>query len=166
MARAFAGLGTNLGDRTANLQRAIGLIRERATVTTVSPVYETEPVGYADQPWFLNCVVELDTPLPPHNLWDALQSVERAMGKATPFPNGPRVIDADLLLYDDLVIDEPGLQVPHPRMHERRFVLAPLADVAPALVHAALRRTVASLLEAAPEREQVRLFGEGDSAGV
>src|SRR5690606_33857273 len=114
-------------------------------VTAISPVYETEPVGYADQGDFLNCVARVTTDLMPLALLDALEHVEAALGKATPFRNGPRTIDLDLLLYGDEVIDTPRLQVPHPRMHQRRFVLQPLVDIAPDAVHPALGMTAAEL---------------------
>ena len=156
MAEAYVGLGTNIGDREANLQRAMDLLADSETVTATSPIYETEPVGYTDQPWFLNCVIALHTSLGPRALIERLQEIELQMGKATPFANGPRIIDIDLLLYETLVIDEPELRVPHARMHERRFVLAPLADVAPNTIHPTLGATIASLLSGLPKDEQVR----------
>ena len=158
MPEAYVGLGTNLGDREANLQRALDLLADEAEAIVASPIYETEPVGYSDQPWFLNCVASLRTSLEPRALLERLQEIEHQMGKATPFANGPRVIDIDLLLYEGQVIDEPGLRVPHPRMHERRFVLAPLADVAPEAVHPSLGLSVASLLAGLVTGEQVRRF--------
>jgi 2-amino-4-hydroxy-6-hydroxymethyldihydropteridine diphosphokinase len=164
VAEIYVGLGTNIGDREANLQRAIDLLADSETVTVVSPLYETEPVGYTDQPWFLNCVTALHTSQGPRALIESLQEIERQMGKATPFANGPRVIDIDLLLYEALVIDEPGLRVPHARMHERRFVLEPLADVAPDTVHPTLGTTIASLLSGLPKDEQVRRFSPSSRA--
>jgi 2-amino-4-hydroxy-6-hydroxymethyldihydropteridine diphosphokinase len=124
---AFVGLGSNLGDRRRLIRdaaEAIGAVR-------LSPVIETEPWGYADQPRFLNAVAELETEATPRELLDLLLEVERRLGRTREGPRyGPRTIDLDLLLYGDDVVDEPGLQVPHPRLHERRFVLEPLAALA------------------------------------
>lgn len=126
----------------------------------MSPLYETEPWGVAPQPPFLNAVARLETPLAPRPLLDALKAIERAMGRDTSRFGAPREVDLDILLYDGLVLDEPGLVVPHPRLHLRAFVLAPLADLAPGLVEPRSGRTVAGLLAALPEAERagVRLL--------
>jgi 2-amino-4-hydroxy-6-hydroxymethyldihydropteridine diphosphokinase len=115
-----------------------------------SPIYETEPVGYAGQRWFLNMVVEGETALFPMQLLTRTGKIERALGRVRTVPNGPRTIDIDILLYGDAVVRTPRLEIPHPRMHQRRFVLAPLADLAPGLRHPVLRQTVRQLLDAAP----------------
>ena len=129
MTRAFLGLGSNLGDRLENLQRAVALLGERnASVLRSSRVYETEPVG-PDQPDFLNAVVEVETDLDPRGLLETCLQVEWAMGRVRHERWGPRVIDVDVLTYDDREIHEPGLDVPHPRMHERGFVLVPLLEI-------------------------------------
>ena len=135
--RAFVGLGSNLGDREANLRRAIDLLEAEPGVEVqgVSSFRETDPVGYVDQPQFLNAAVVLDTELPPRALLHRLLEIERTMGRTregTRF--GPRTIDLDVLLYGELQIDEPGLTVPHPRLHERRFALEPLAELDRSLV--------------------------------
>jgi len=128
---AYVGLGANLGDRDASIRRAAELLGAQR----VSTVRETEPWGYADQPRFLNAVAELETDEEPRALLDRLLEVERALGRTREGPRyGPRTIDLDLLLYGDLELDEPGLTVPHPRLHERLFVLEPLAELAPELV--------------------------------
>jgi len=135
VARAYVGLGTNLGDREALLRNAVTLLRERVDVRAVSSVRETEPWGLVDQPAFLNAAVEVETELTPRELLDLLLDVERRLGRTRDGPRyGPRTIDLDLLLYGEQVLDEPGLTVPHPRLHERRFALEPLAELAPDLV--------------------------------
>jgi 2-amino-4-hydroxy-6-hydroxymethyldihydropteridine diphosphokinase len=137
MVRAFVGLGSNLGDREGTLRAAVGRLRglSATQVLHVSTLRNTEPVGYVDQPRFLNGVVELETELAAHELLDALLNLERGFGRdrsASP-PRGPRTLDLDLLLYGDEEIAQPGLEVPHPRLHERRFVLEPLAELDPSL---------------------------------
>jgi len=131
MTTAYLGLGANLGDRLANLQRAVDLLAEVSglRVARSSRVYETEPVGGPEQPEYLNAVVEVETDLAPHDLLEACLSVETRMGRVRAEPWGPRTIDVDVLTYGDETIDEPDLVVPHPRMHERGFVLAPLAEL-------------------------------------
>jgi 2-amino-4-hydroxy-6-hydroxymethyldihydropteridine diphosphokinase len=137
VARAFVGLGSNLGDRSATLTRAIELLgqREGIEVVAVSAFHETEPVGYLDQPAFLNAAVAIETQLQPEALLVELLSVERELGRTREGPRyGPRTVDLDLLLLEGVVIDEPGLTVPHPRLHERAFALAPLVELDPSLV--------------------------------
>lgn len=134
--RAYVGLGSNLGDREATLLRALELLAAEAgvAVTTVSAFRDTEPVGYVDQPRFLNAVAAVDTELTARELLDQLLGVERSLGRRRDGPRfGPRTVDLDLLLYGDATIEEPGLSVPHPRLGERRFVLEPLAELDPAL---------------------------------
>jgi len=134
--RAYVGVGANLGDRRATIERAIEVLRavEGVEVLAVSTLRETDPVGYEDQPRFLNGAVELETTLGARELLDALLAVERELGRRRDGPRfGPRTIDLDLLLFGEERIDEPGLTVPHPRLHERRFALEPLAELAPGL---------------------------------
>ncbi len=137
MTRAFVGLGSNLGERETTLRAAIGRLRTipNVEVRRISTLRDTEPVGYVDQPRFLNGVVELETTLSARALLGVLLELERAFGRdrSTGPPMGPRTLDLDLLLYGDATIDEPLLEVPHPRLHERRFVLEPLADLDPDL---------------------------------
>ena len=136
MTTAYVGLGANLGDRETTLGRALELLGERLELTAVSSLRDTEPVGYVDQPRFLNAAARIETELSPRELLDVLLDVERELGRVREgSPRfGPRTIDLDLLLYGDDAIDEPGLTVPHPRLHERRFVLEPLAELDPDLV--------------------------------
>jgi len=130
--RAYVGLGANLGDREATMRRAIELLGDE--VAAVSSFRETDPVGYQDQPRFLNAVVALETELSPGELLDRLLAVERELGRTRDGPRyGPRTIDLDLLLYGEVVVDEAGLRVPHPRLAERRFALEPLAELDPGL---------------------------------
>jgi 2-amino-4-hydroxy-6-hydroxymethyldihydropteridine diphosphokinase len=132
---AYVGLGANLGDREGAIRAALRLLDARAgiRVAAVSSLRETDPVGVLDQPRFLNGAAEVETELGPRALLDALLDVERALGRERAERWGPRTIDLDLLAFDDLELDEPGLTLPHPRLHERRFALEPLAELAPAL---------------------------------
>jgi 2-amino-4-hydroxy-6-hydroxymethyldihydropteridine diphosphokinase len=136
-ARAFVGLGANLGAREETIGRAVELLAQEPDidVVAVSDLRETDPVGVLDQPRFLNGVVALETELRPHALLDVLLRIERDLGRVRDGTRwGPRTIDLDLLVYGDEVVDEPGLRVPHPRLHERRFALEPLAELAPELL--------------------------------
>lgn len=151
MKTIYLALGSNIGDRETNLRAAIQSISaDGILVLHESPVYETEPVGLTEQRWFLNMVVEAETALFPMQLLTRTGKIERASGRVRTVANGPRTIDIDILLYGNAVIRTPRLEIPHPRMHERRFVLAPLADLAPGLRHPLLRQTVRQLLDAAP----------------
>ncbi len=149
MTRAFVALGSNLGDRERTLREAVAALgaEDGVAVVAVSSLRDTEPVGVGEQPRFLNGAAELETGLPARKLLERLLAVERRFGRvrADPGEHGPRTLDLDLLLYGDEQIDEPGLEVPHPRLHERRFVLEPLVELDPGLVVAG-RGTVADLL--------------------
>lgn len=134
MTRVFLGLGSNLGDRRESLDHALDLLSAKVRITSRSSYYETEPVGYADQPWFMNRVVAGETALTPTELLAFTQSVEHALKRVKTIRWGPRTIDVDILLYDDVVLDTDSLTIPHPRMKERAFVMVPLAEIAPGLV--------------------------------
>jgi 2-amino-4-hydroxy-6-hydroxymethyldihydropteridine diphosphokinase len=153
---AYLSLGSNVGDREANLRTAIEQLSRVGKVCAVSSFYETEPMETKEQAWFLNCVVEVEAEISAAELLDALLSMERAMGRERVQTKGPRNIDIDILIYGDAVIDENGLKVPHPAMHRRRFVLAPLAEIAPDAIHPVFKRSARELLEALPEGDVVR----------
>jgi 2-amino-4-hydroxy-6-hydroxymethyldihydropteridine diphosphokinase len=142
----YLALGTNLGDRSGNLKQAIAALTPQLDVKAKSQVYETPPWGFEEQPKFLNQVVKANTYLDPEPLLKHLKRLEVALGRQESFPNGPRLIDIDLLFYDDLVLNKPSLVIPHPRLHERGFVLLPLMDVAPNLVHPVQQKTVQELV--------------------
>ncbi len=144
----YLALGTNLGKREANLRNAIAALAPPVRVIQESPIYETAPWGVEDQPHFLNMVVKAETELSPLALLQLLKSLETGLGRIPTFRYGPRLIDIDILFYNDLILETPELTIPHPRLQERAFVLVPLADVAPELVHPILKKTTTELVSA------------------
>ena len=156
----YLGLGSNLGDRLGNLRRAIAELSERAELQACSRVYETEPMHLADQPAFLNMAVRMRTALTPAVLLRTAKAIEARLGRTETVRWGPRVIDIDILLYDGMVLEDRDLVIPHPRLAERRFALAPLADVGAAVPHPLERRTVAELLAELPAAEAVRVVAD------
>jgi 2-amino-4-hydroxy-6-hydroxymethyldihydropteridine diphosphokinase len=153
----YLSLGSNVGDRAQNLKTAIaGLPDAGVSVRQVSAFYETQPVDYLEQAWFLNCVVEGETESPAFELLRQLRGIESRMGSKKLIAKGPRLIDIDILVYGQETIDTPELQVPHPRMTVRRFVLVPLAEIAPALRHPAWSGTVERILAETPDKSEVR----------
>lgn len=142
----YLALGSNMGNRLANLKNAVSNLPPQMEVKKKSLVYETPPWGYADQPAFLNQVVMVKTYLEPENLLSHLKRLETALGREPSFQNGPRVIDIDILFYDDVILDSPPLVIPHPRLHHRGFVLVPLNEIAPELVHPVLGKSIGELL--------------------
>ena len=158
--RAYLGLGSNLGDRTEHLKKALASLCRTGEVRKVSSLYETEPLGVQDQPGFRNAVALLETTLTPRALLGELKRIEKELGRS---PGGlrwgPRVIDVDILSYDDLIFTEEGLTIPHPEMERRRFVLEPLSEIAPGWVHPVSGKTVEVLLKKCLEQKCVRLGG-------
>jgi len=153
----FLSLGSNVGDREKNLRDAIAALPELGVqIKKVSSIYETEPLDLLEQPWFLNCVVEGETTVPPAALLRELRELEKRMGSKKPVARGPRLIDLDILVYGLQTINSPELQVPHPRMHLRRFVLAPLAEIARDLKHPSWRGNAAQLLDALKDKSAVK----------
>jgi 2-amino-4-hydroxy-6-hydroxymethyldihydropteridine diphosphokinase len=160
----YLSLGSNLGDRATNLQTAIAKLASLGEVAAVSSFYETEPVELTAQPWFLNCAVKLDTEKMPRQLIAGILALEQGMGRQRKQKNGPRIIDIDILLFGSSIIDLPSLTVPHPKMHQRRFVLEPLAEIAPEARHPVFKRTVRELRDALPPGQAVRKLCGSDKS--
>lgn len=161
---AYLSLGSNLGTRAANLRQAINSLKDLGAVQAVSSFYETEPVEVErEQPWFLNCVVALETQLGPEQLLERILVLEQTMGRRRTEPKGPRTIDLDIIFWGDIVINTPELTIPHPAMQKRRFVLEPLAEIAPDFRHPVPKRSMRELLaDLPPEAGAVRKLSAAD----
>ena len=146
MTEVYIGIGSNLGDRIANISRAVALFSSYGNIELMSSVYETEPEGLKGQPDFLNCVIKAQIEIDPARLLAVLKKIEKEMGRKRGRRNGPRLIDLDLLFYNNRVIDTPDLTVPHPRLPQRAFVLVPMVEIARGLVHPALHKSMLQLL--------------------
>jgi 2-amino-4-hydroxy-6-hydroxymethyldihydropteridine diphosphokinase len=153
----YLSLGSNVGDRVGNLKTAVDQLEALGRVTAVSSFYETEPVEFTAQPWFLNCAVALKTDNTPQKLLAGILEIEKKMGRQRDGQQkGPRILDIDIVLFGDVVVATDGLTIPHPAMHQRRFVLEPLAEIAPEAFHPVLKLTVRELRDALPAGQAVR----------
>jgi 2-amino-4-hydroxy-6-hydroxymethyldihydropteridine diphosphokinase len=152
----YLSLGSNIGDRAGHLNMAIARLRALGEVVAVSSFYETEPVEFTAQDWFLNCAVALNTEKTPEELLAGILDIEQQLGRRRGRQKGPRIIDVDILLFGGSVVEDPGLRIPHPVMHERRFVLEPLAEIAPAVIHPVRKQTIRQLRDALPPGQAVR----------
>ena len=155
--RVYLSLGANVGDRAANLNTAIDRMGALGKVTAVSSFYEIEPVELTAQPWFLNCALELETEKMPKQLLAGILKIEKEMGRRRVQKKGPRTLDIDILLFGNSIVKAKGLTIPHPAMHQRRFVLEPLAEIAPEVQHPVFKRTVRELKDALPPGQAVKL---------
>jgi 2-amino-4-hydroxy-6-hydroxymethyldihydropteridine diphosphokinase len=152
----YLSLGSNLGDRQVQLQDALAKLAAVGRVVATSSFYETEPVEFTQQPWFLNCAIALETNKTPEQLMAAILRIEEEMGRRRVQKKGPRAIDIDILLFDNTIVDSKELTIPHPAMHQRRFVLEPLAEIAPELLHPVLKKTLGELLDSLPPGQVVK----------
>jgi 2-amino-4-hydroxy-6-hydroxymethyldihydropteridine diphosphokinase len=151
-------LGSNIGEKEQHLTQALHLISQICTIQKKSHIYLTEPVGYTDQDWFLNIAIEAETDLSPEDLLTSLQSIERSLGRIKTRTKGPRIIDIDILFYDDQILQTKQLIIPHPSVHERLFMLRPLMDVNPDLVHPLLKKSIKELYTLLPKDKEVQLY--------
>ena len=159
MVDVFIGLGSNVGDRESNLRKAMELLKEKMKLVKVSSMYETEPMYLKDQPWFVNCVAKLETDMTPKELLVYLGNIERRLGRQRSVRYGPRSIDLDILFYGNEIVEESDLKIPHPRLHERRFVLVPLVEIEPDRIHPVYRRSASTLLAYLNSNEFARKLG-------
>lgn len=158
MAEVYIALGSNLGDKEENIRKAIDLMREECSISDFSSVYEAEPVGYKEQDSFLNCVVKVETDLEPKELLEFILSIEKRLGRIRTFKNAPRTIDLDILFYGDAVINHEGLIIPHPRLHERAFVLEPLKEISNNLIHPVLKKSIKEIHKNLGSKEWIKLY--------
>jgi 2-amino-4-hydroxy-6-hydroxymethyldihydropteridine diphosphokinase len=159
MNKFYLSLGSNLGEREKNLKRALEELEKREVkILRRSSIYETEPVEIREQAWFLNCAIEVETDMQPQQFMSALLEIELLLGRRREAKYGPRTIDVDVLLQGDTILNTPQLTIPHPKMAARRFVLVPLAEIAPQAMHPVLYRSIAELLEQCPDQSEVRTW--------
>lgn len=160
MNKAFIGLGSNLGEKVENCNDALEYISAFCEVTSMSSLYESEPAGYTEQPKFINAVIKIDTELSPHNLLNSLKLIEKKMGRERTFRWGPRIIDLDILFYNDLIIESENLVIPHEELQKRRFVLEPILEIESDLIHPKYRISVRELLNNLQDSSEIVKVGE------
>ena len=158
MPQVFLGLGSNMGEKERNIRKALALIAKFCRIQKKSHMYLTEPIGNIKQQWFLNCVVEIQTEIEPHDLLALLKSIEQKLGRITTIENGPRSIDIDILFYGNEIIDSRNLTIPHPLIQDRLFVLQPLMDIDPGFLHPVLKKTIKELYADKPWQDKVVLY--------
>ena len=158
MTRVLLGLGSNLGDKEKNIIEAITRISAFSTIKKKSHLYRTEPVGFIDQPWFLNCAIEIETEVTPYELLSLVKSIEKKLGRKKTIAYGPRQIDIDILFYGDLVLKTKDLVVPHPLIQDRLFVLQPLLDIDPFFIHPVQKKTIQELYKRLSATHDVQLY--------
>jgi len=158
--QVYLGLGSNLGDRQTNIEKALKLLNDTLQIELVSSIYETEPVGYVEQPMFLNVVCRGQTEIGPLQLLSLVKGIEASLGRVSSFPNAPRTIDVDIIFYGDMIMQTPELTIPHPRLEERAFVLIPILDIAHDLCHPVSGESVKDLAARVQGREGVKKIGK------
>jgi GTP cyclohydrolase IV len=160
MLEVFIGIGSNIGDRQANIISAVKTLSQHSKIKQMSALFETAPEGFIEQPDFLNCIVSIETDVKPMPLLKLLRKTEKELGRQESFRNAPRPIDLDILFYGDQLIKQTGLEIPHPRLHERAFVLVPMVQIAPQFVHPTLHKTMQQLLSELAKGKRVEKWGE------
>ena len=160
MAISYLGLGSNIGDREINLLKALSLISQESRLIKTSSIYETKPIGYEKQSYFLNMVCQISTKLKPVDLLQSIKQIENKLGRKPSFRNAPRIIDIDILFYDNKIMNINNLVIPHPRLVERAFVLIPLAEITPKLIHPELGKSIAELSHKVTGQDGVFLFNK------
>jgi 2-amino-4-hydroxy-6-hydroxymethyldihydropteridine diphosphokinase len=161
---AYLSLGSNVGDREAQLREAQARLGAAGKIVAISSLYETEPVDFTEQPWFLNCVVAFETKQTPEELMTSTLGIEQDMGRRRLQKKGPRTIDIDILLFGEAIADSPEVTIPHPAMHQRRFVLEPLAEIAPSAIHPVFQKTILQLRDTLPAGQAVRRISRSSGA--
>ena len=147
MVKVYLGLGSNLRNKKRNIEKAIYFLKEKCKILKMSSLYKTEPVGYKNQDWFLNCVVELETELQPEELLLLIKSIEKKLKRIKEIKNGPRTIDLDILFYGNRIIKKYNLKIPHPRLHKRLFVLKPFNEINPDFMHTVLKKSIKNIMK-------------------